>query len=289
MIYLALSILFSTLFLLTFRFFSKPKVVSLHAITINYFTAFFMCCLLAPGATMHLPLNHTALTLHASSLGLLFIVVITLIPLTTKELGVSAVAIANKMSFAIPVAVAVLFYGDDVGGWKAWGLAAAVLAVLFSSFRQNERKKPAHAWAAALPLLLFTGSGSIDALLKYNLKHQMHGDHTLMLPFMAWLFLGAGCFGLLALFAKSRGALSVPSLVAGMSLGVINMGSIYFLMKALGQDTIPDSVIFPTNNVGVIALSTLASVLIWKDKLTTFAWLGFFTSLAAIALITLAG
>lgn len=70
-------------------------------------------------------------------------------------------------------------------------------------------------------------------------------------------------------------------------MGVVNYGSIYFIWKALAQDGVESSMVFPVANMGVVAASTLAGWLIFKEHLSPKNWLGIALSIFAIALIAL--
>jgi uncharacterized membrane protein len=73
----------------------------------------------------------------------------------------------------------------------------------------------------------------------------------------------------------------------GFLLGIPNYFSMLFLVKTLGAFPNASATIFPINNIGIVAVSTLVSVLFFKEKLNTKNIIGLVLSLVAIALISI--
>jgi len=70
-------------------------------------------------------------------------------------------------------------------------------------------------------------------------------------------------------------------------LGVINYGSIIFLVLAYDSGMMQKSALLPVNNLGVVLVSALVAVLLFKERLTRFNWLGVALSVVALALLVL--
>ena len=73
----------------------------------------------------------------------------------------------------------------------------------------------------------------------------------------------------------------------GIALGIVNYGSIYFLLKALRVNGYESSSIFTIINVAIIALSTLMGLLIFKEKISKKNTIGIGLAIISIILITL--
>ena len=58
-------------------------------------------------------------------------------------------------------------------------------------------------------------------------------------------------------------------LIAGGLLGVLNYGAIYFLVKVLGLEGWQSSQLFPIYSVGVVTVSSLLAVILFKERLST--------------------
>ena len=74
---------------------------------------------------------------------------------------------------------------------------------------------------------------------------------------------------------------------AGMILGTINFGTMYFIISALNTNVLEPSVLFPINNLSILTLSTVVSVIVFKEKLSSKNWIGIGLSLLAILILGL--
>jgi drug/metabolite transporter (DMT)-like permease len=81
--------------------------------------------------------------------------------------------------------------------------------------------------------------------------------------------LTTACIAGVAWLAAS-GQLRVPSkntVLAGVCLGIINFGSLYFLLETYDKINLARSGVMPVNNLGVILLSAAASVVFLGERL----------------------
>jgi drug/metabolite transporter (DMT)-like permease len=185
--------------------------------------------------------------------------------------------------------MAFLLYGDEVTFLKVSGILLALLSVVFVSSR-GDGAKEANKAGWLLPLAVFLGSGIIDALVNYAQKEVVRSvDETACLTGL--FFYAAGLFGLLAflLFYKRKKELNYGrTVLAGIVLGLPNYFSIYLVMRAISDNVLQSSVLYPVVNVGVVLGSTLCAFLFFSEKLSLTNWLGIVLSIAAIGLITFA-
>ena len=76
------------------------------------------------------------------------------------------------------------------------------------------------------------------------------------------------------------------NVVAGVCLGLPNYGSIYFLLQTFEHSNMESSVIFPINNMGIVAFSAIAAFVLFREQLSALNWLGIVLSIAAIGVIS---
>jgi uncharacterized membrane protein len=77
----------------------------------------------------------------------------------------------------------------------------------------------------------------------------------------------------------------IKSVPFGIVLGAINYSTMYFIMKALSAGVMEPSILFPINNLSILTLSTLISVIFFKEKMSTKNWLGIALSVLAIFIL----
>lgn len=282
--YLALSILFSSLIFVVFKLYAKYQVQTIYAIINNYFIACIVGLLYykEPINVYHIP--QKSWFWGSLLLGLLFILIFNLMAATSQKLGVSVASVATKMSLTIPVLFGVFFYREILSILEILGIILALLAVYFTSLKENKIK--AEKWAFALPVLVFLGSGIIDTSIKYfQDAHMPEKEYAL---FSATVFASAGIFGLFFIGYKStqqRLKINFKNIIGGICLGVPNYFSIYFLLKALQHPTWNSASVFTINNVAIVMFSTLLGILLFKERLSIKNWFGIGLAIFSIILV----
>ncbi|NNF85396.1 MAG: EamA family transporter [Winogradskyella sp.] len=280
MIYLGLSILSSTLIFVVFKYVGKFNLSTLQVIVVNYITA---CIFGVAASNTEFYLQDIIASnwfIGAFVLGFLFISIFNLMALTAQKNGLSVASVASKMSVVIPVIFGIIIYKESLGYQKIIGVLLALVAVYLTSVTpKSEARLSRHIY---LPLLLFLGSGVIDTSIKYFAPP----DNIQL--FSATIFGFAFVIGILVLVLKRKKQTRLkPSVILfGILLGIINYGSIYFLLKALNVQNAESSVIFTVNNVGIVALSTITGLLIFSEKISFKNWIGISLAMISILLVT---
>ena len=286
MIYLLLSILFSTGLFVIFKYFGIYKIDVLKAIFVNYLVAFSMGFLLSE---RKIPLQEIYLEswfFGALFLGALFVSIFFVMAMTAQKNGVSVASIAGKMSVVVPVFFGIILYNESVTFLKILGIVIALVAVYLSSVKEEKTAKNG---TLLFPILLFLGSGVIDTTLKYVQTNYV-ADEDISI-FSGSLFGIAAIFGFVILVIKTlkkRTPFGLKNIVAGIVLGVPNYFSILFLIKALQNKNFESSTLFTINNVAIVIVSTLVGLVLFKEKFSLKNKIGVALALLGIVLVTIA-
>lgn len=221
----------------------------------------------------------------ALMLGFLFITVFNLAAITTQKSGLSVVAVATKMSVAIPVLCGIFLYNESTGILKILGIILALIAVYLTSIKSREglsiRSKN-----LIFPLLVFLGSGIIDTSLKY--LETSYVSETDVGLFSSTIFAMAGIIGTIILIVQGfLGKLKITfkNILGGIALGIPNYFSIYFLVMALRSKGFESSTIFTMNHVAIVTFSTLVGILLFREKLIRKNWIGLILAVISIILV----
>lgn len=289
MIWLLLSVLFSTAIFLLFRLFPKIGVITFPAIVINYMVAALCGIVMAGNDYQVAEKLKEPWMIGGLCFGVLFITLFYLMAFTSQKIGMSAASVATKMSLVIPVAwFMITDPADEASFLKITAVCLAILGVLFAS----RRKKESFNWSYALfPVIIFIGSGVIDLVI----GHFSHGT-DLQLQENKYLFTSApfitsSAIGLVVLGvrkAKGLPIFSVATVLAGVVLGIVNFGSIYFLVKTFDAHLLDRSAIIPINNLGIVVLSAIAAILFFREKFSGINVLGMALSISAILILLFA-
>ena len=288
MIVLLLSILSSSAIYIAFKLFGKYKITTLNALIVNYFTAFIL------GLSLQDQLSISELLetpqkdwfYGSMALGVMFILVFSLMVITTQKGGMSVVSVASKMSVAIPVLFVIVYYDEPLGPLKIIGILMALVSVYLVSVRRRDGLSIDMKFFI-FPLLVFLGSGLIESSIKF-LENTYVPDLEISL-FSANTFLfacltGSMVFGFRTLSGKAK--FSWKDILGGVLLGIPNYFSIYFFILALRIDGLDSSSIFIINNVSIVLLSTLLGIICFKEKISPKNWIGIGIAILSILLIT---
>lgn len=285
--YLVFSILASTLIFIVFKLFQRFKIDTTQAIVVNYFIACIVGLIAYDSPISISEITSSKWFLGAVFLGVLFISIFIVMAITVQKNGVSVASVASKMSVVIPVIFGIYVYNESTGLQKLIGILLALAAVYLASIKAGSKinfKKN-----LLFPILLFLGSGVIDTSIKY-LETTYVPENGIPI-FSATIFGCAALIGVLTLIAKlfkGEFKFQPKSLLGGITLGVINYSSIYFLLKALDHETFESSTLFTVNNVGIVMLSTLTGLILFGEKLSAKNWIGIVLAIVSIILVTLA-
>ena len=286
MIFLLLSILFSTGLFVVFKYFGIYKIDVLKAIFVNYIVAFSMGFFFAE---RQIPISEIYLQPWFSGalfLGALFVSIFFVMAMTAQKNGVSVTSIAGKMSVVVPVFFGIILYNESVTFLKIVGIIMALIAVYLSSVKEEKTEKNG---TLLLPILLFIGSGTIDTLLKYIQENYVADEDVSI--FSGSLFGIAGVFAFLILVIKTikkRESFGYKNIIAGIILGVPNYYSIIFLIRALQNKNFESSTLFTINNVAIVVVSTLVGLFFFKEKFSIKNKIGVAMAILGIILVTIA-
>ena len=286
MIFLLLSILFSTGLFVIFKYFGIYKIDVLKAIFVNYIVAFSMGFFFAE---RQIPISEIYLQPWFSGalfLGALFVSIFFVMAMTAQKNGVSVTSISGKMSVVVPVIFGIILYNESVTFLKIVGIIMALIAVYLSSVKEEKSEKNG---TLLLPILLFIGSGTIDTLLKYIQENYVADEDVSI--FSGSLFGIAGAFAFLILVIKTikkRESFGYKNIIAGIILGVPNYYSIIFLIKALQNKNFESSTLFTINNVAIVVVSTLVGLFFFKEKFSIKNKIGVAMAILGIILVTIA-
>lgn len=287
MIYLLLSIVASTLLFIIFKLFNVYKINTFQAIVANYAVACIYGLMSYDSDINTNDIVNSEWFYGAIGLGFLFISVFNLMALTAQKNGLSVASVASKMSVIIPIIFGVYVYNESAGFQKIIGIVLALVAVYLSSVKSkttiNFKKN------LALPLLVFIGSGIIDTSIKY-IETKYVPENGIPI-FSATIFSFAFTIGIIMVVIKVvRGKFQFDpkSIIGGIGLGIVNYYSIFFLLKALNTEGNESSTLFTINNVGIVMLSTLVGLLVFKEHISRKNWIGIGLAIVSIILVTFA-
>ena len=314
LLYLLASIVLTSWLTLSFKLVERFRISNLQAIVFNYISCVVTGMIVHGGSPWNETTSTEAWFPWALLMGAGFIAMFNLVAFIAQRIGVAVAVVAYKLSLVIPFVFSLYYYGEPYTIGKIAGIALALAAVVFTFRPSGEQKEtggnkkdkeiemhPANAaveqkevagnkkvplllWLA--PLVLFAGSGLLDAMIKFveqAFLSPFNQDAYLITAFSSASAIGICLLGWI--FATGRQRFDARAFVAGMAIGIPNYFSIWCLMFALKGYTGNSSVVIPVNNMGIVLISALVAGWLFKEKLSLINRLGIALSLTAIALI----
>lgn len=289
MLFLALSIVLSASLVLLFKWFQRFQLDTIQILVSNYWTC-VLCATIYTGSfpfNQHLPQEEWFT--FSCFMGLFFIAGFYCAAMTVSLAGVAVSSVMQKMSLLLVVAYTTIRYHESLSGLKIAGLGLAVAAILLSAFGSEKSKVRGEQSFLRyfFPAATLVLGGAVDICI-FEVQNSfpiLSGN----ISFIGVIFGIAGILGLVVLAVRyqfSKRGLHGKSWLAGVLLGVPNFFSIITLLKALNMGW-QGSVVFPINNVGVIAFATLIAWLLLAEKLNSLRVGSIICSILAIILIAM--
>ncbi len=284
MLNLVLAILFSSILFIVLKSFSRFTVNTLHAIVINYIVAFSVGII---NLAQPVPFRETIQKpwfFGCFYLGVLFIAIFFIIGKTSQKNGVSVASVASKMSLVIPILFGIFYFKEEISYIKVIGICIALIAVYFTT---KKNKNSIDVSNFFYPLMLFLGSGIIDTSMNFFQEKWVSTEEIGL--FSSIIFLIAFFIGLLIIsyqIIQKKFKFEFKSFIGGLLLGIPNYYSLYFLIRALQNETYESATLFTIINIGVILVTTLFGLLLFKEKLHKHNYIGIVLAILALFLVT---
>lgn len=284
MFYLVFSIIQSVLILVAFKLFKRLGIDNWQAITVNYIVATSFGFITYQGTwTIH-NLPQMPWFTGALILGILFISTFYLYALSSQKAGVALTSVAANMSVVIPVIFGLILFQESASILKISGVVLALTA-FYLTFKKEGRMKIEWSYLL-LPLLMFLGTGINNTLMKYIEFHYIDDDITLFLAVVFCVSLSIGIIKFARDLFSGKQKIALRHIIAGTILGLLNFGSTYYIIKAMG--IYESSVVFPIQNSSIVGLSAIVGFLIFGEPLSRINWMGIALAIVSIIMITYA-
>ncbi|HCP77822.1 MAG: hypothetical protein CML16_10005 [Pusillimonas sp.] len=251
-----------------------------QAISLNYAVATALTlCLLQPQPQTLLADTETWPVLAA--LGLLLPLVFLMMAMAVRHAGIVLSDAAQRLSLLVPLLAAFLLFNETLTSQKIIGMTLAFVALTCLLIKTTGHN-PTQARSLLTPITLlgvWLGYGAIDILFKQLARTGASFATGLLGAFI----LAGGIMFLILLAQKRRWA--ARNAWAGLLLGLLNFGNIYFYIRA--HQLLPNnpSLVFASMNIGVITAGTLIGAVIFREPLGKINVAGLVLAIAAMLVL----
>jgi drug/metabolite transporter (DMT)-like permease len=267
MMFLILSVLTNAAIYWLFKYFERIEAKIFETIVFNYIVAFTCGIFFVPNVpeALHSALQFPIWSVAGLIMGSLFISVFYFMAITAKKAGIAMATLSSKMSLVLAVIVLAFLGEGEITLLKAVALVIAMFGLyLFSVDRKSKLSKD----MLLYPVILMLGSTSVDFSIAYFQGFTTNQNELSLFTCMP--FMGAGIIGISILVYKmtfKQESFPLKELGTGTLLGLVNYGSIFFLVELYHSGWMPESTILPVNNLLVLVIGSIGAVFIFKEKL----------------------
>ena len=204
-----------------------------------------------------------------------------------REIGLAVPASVARIATLGPVLLSVLFYAERPGPVETAGVVVGLLAFITLGVAQRQ---PTERFKLDTSSLLLLASLLLVMILNDFAMKVVQVNNVEEASFLLVVFGVAGIVCWATVISRryfsqiSIGPTIQPrDLLLGATLGVPNYFSSYFLILALKE--LPASSVYPIVSASGVVLTTLAAVLLWRERPSRTAWLGIALAALAVALL----
>ncbi|GAA5234303.1 EamA/RhaT family transporter [Verticiella sediminum] len=278
MLYLIASIACSVAVSVLLKLFRRWGVEPAQAIVMNYAVALALALGLLRPSLEQLAAPATPWGVLIA-LGVLLPSVFLAMAASVRHAGIVRSDAAQRLSLFIPLLASFFLFGQDPTARTVGGIALAFAALFCLLRRPADTPAEGGPYAWAWPLAVWVGYGVIDILFK-----QMSKAGTAFGAGLVASFALAGVL-LFAFLLLRRTRWQLPHLAAGVGLGLLNFGNIFFYIRAHQQFPQDPALVFSAMNIGVVSLGALVGALVFRETLSRLNLVGLALTIVAIVVM----
>lgn len=280
MIPLLLTIICSTSIALILKYSGTRKGNPVLLLCGNYFAATVIMIILF--LSEEKLVYSTESFLFGAALGLLFFLGFFAFAKAVSTAGASLSAVSSRLSVIIPISMSIIIFREIPSYLQLSGIILALITIVLFYF--SIRHFSAGTFLRMDYFYLFAliiGIGINDFSFKV-FQNWRPGEEKNF--FILIIFSFAFLYSLSYILVKKI-KFESHTVTTGIILGIPNVFSSYFLLGALNQ--LPAIIVYPSINIGIIVLTSMAAFLIWKEKLNIYGWWAMGFGISAMFLLSI--
>ncbi|MDR7016317.1 EamA family transporter [Acinetobacter sp. 3657] len=249
----------------------------LQMIAWNYFSASILCFYWFKTDITHISWAHTPWWLILI-LAVLLPSIFLCLAKSLQYAGILKTEIAQRLAVILSLLAAYFIFAEQFSQLKLIGVVLGVIAILAIIFGQatENTNKSLNLKSALFLFFVWAGYAAIDVLLKYSSSLGLQFAVTLNLTFIGAFILS------IAYLAVTQPHWQPKNIFMGLILGGLNFANIALYVKAhmIFKDT--PAIVFAGMNILVVVLGVLSGVVLFKERLKVYTWVGLICGIVAV-------
>ena len=247
----------------------------------NYLSASVFCFFWFKTDLYHISLSHTPWWLIVVLAALLPSIFLCLAK-SLQFAGILKTEIAQRLAVILSLLAAYFVFGEQFSQFKLIGVLLGIISILSIVFGQTSEPntQQVNLKSALFLLSVWLGYAAIDVLLKYSSSLGLQFAVTLNL-----IFILAFIFSVVYLLI-SQTLWQMKNLGAGILVGILNFANIALYVQAHMIFKTTPAIVFAGMNILVVILGVLCGVILFKEKLKVYTWIGLSCGILAVFCLT---
>ena len=279
MIYLFLNIIFSSSFILIFRWVQDRDEELKTVGAISYIASALLAALLFLFSDKTFSIN-TAL-LGAINGIMYFIGYLLLIPVLFWK-GAALTAVASRLAMLMPVVFGILFWDERPSLWQTLGIGFGAFSLLLIGKNKTRIVNSIIPSRIIILMMIFFIVAGSARTSQEAFKYYGNPDEIAFFVLVAFSIASLASIAIIH-FYKLRSSLS--EVIIGAVVGFSNCLQTVFLLKALEQ--FPGFIVFPIISAGGLVFTTSIAIFLFKEPLSKSSTWGIAIAILAMALLNI--
>jgi drug/metabolite transporter (DMT)-like permease len=218
--------------------------------------------------------------LFGAVLGLLFVLTFFAFAKAVGAAGTALSTLSSRLSVVVPLVLSIIIFNENPSSTNILGfLFTFVTIYLFYKSLRQQGEKHLHKLEYFYLIAVLVGIGINDFAMKIFEQTRPLNEK----PFFLMTIFGFAFIYSAGYVAHKRIPIDRRTMNRGLLLGIPNIFSSFFLISALSE--LRGIIVYPVTNIGIILLTTILAMLIWNEKLNTYALLALVAGVVAIILL----
>lgn len=243
----------------------------------NYLSASILCFYWFKTDLTHVSIQNTPWWL-IFTLAILLPSIFLCLAKSLQFAGILKTEIAQRLAVILSLLAAYFIFGEQFSQLKLIGVVLGVLAILAIIVGQaTEQANKGLSLKSALFLFsVWAGYAAVDVLLKYSSSLGLQFTVTLNLTFIAAFILS------IAYIAITQANWQPKNIFTGLFLGILNFANIALYVKAHMIFKETPAIVFAGMNILVVVLGVLSGVVLFKERIKAYTWIGLVCGVIAV-------
>lgn len=185
----------------------------------------------------------------------------------------------SRAAVVMPILLSIVFWGESLTLAQVAGILLLLCGFTLMTHKDAVKVSPKHRWGLGIARLLFVCSGFSIATPK--VAHEWGCDPVRWL-YITLQFASATVVTGVSMMLKPQ-ALSAKDVLAGILLSTVNVLGLFLWTLTLQR--LPGVIAYPAFSAGMLVLTTILPLTIWREPITWRGCLGIALTAVAIVLV----